>query len=85
VSRLPNYHPQRVSACVFLGSCYIPPLPAGGDRVSQHAQIKETFDYDVYAYMRFFVQPDAPAIIEKHVRTKYLHFKFQKSDLQLDR
>ncbi|KAJ7913192.1 alpha/beta-hydrolase [Mycena leptocephala] len=67
VSRLLNYHPQRVSACVFLGSCYIPPLPVGGDRISQHEQIKETFGYDVYAYMRFFVQPDAPAIIEKHI------------------
>ncbi|KAJ7882462.1 Alpha/Beta hydrolase protein, partial [Mycena leptocephala] len=46
---------------------YAPLLTAGADRISQQAQIKETFGYDVYAYMRFFVQPDAPAIIEKHI------------------
>ncbi|KAJ7882476.1 alpha/beta-hydrolase [Mycena leptocephala] len=57
----------RVSACVFLAGSYAPPLTAGADRISQYEQIKERFGYDVYAYMRFFVQPDAPAIIEKHI------------------
>ncbi|KAF7333351.1 Esterase/Lipase [Mycena venus] len=67
VSRLINFHSQRVSACVFFAGSYAPPLPKGGDRISKHEEIKQRFGYDVFAYMRFFIQPDAAALIEKHV------------------
>ncbi|KAJ7339005.1 Alpha/Beta hydrolase protein, partial [Mycena albidolilacea] len=67
VSRLINYHPERIAACSFLAGGYAPPLALGSDRISQHAQIKQAVGYDVWAYMRFLVQPDAAAIIEEHI------------------
>jgi len=67
VSRLINYHPQRVAAYAFLGGGYSPPRAKGTDRNSQHEAIKKMFGYDAFAYMRFFIQPDAPAIIEEHI------------------
>jgi len=67
VSRLINFQPHRVSACAFFAGSYAPPLPKGGDRVSQHDEIKKKFGYDVFAYMRFFVQPDSAALIEKNI------------------
>lgn len=67
VSRLINYHPQRVAACAFLGGGYSPPPPKGADLSSRYEMIKKAFGYDAFAYMRFFIQPDAPAIIEEHV------------------
>ncbi|KAF8212752.1 alpha/beta-hydrolase [Mycena galopus ATCC 62051] len=55
------------AACAFLAGGYMAPLAAGSDRISQRTEIIKTFGYDVFAYMRFFVQADAPAIIEKHI------------------
>jgi hypothetical protein len=72
VSRLINYHPERIAACSFLAGGYAPPLALGSDRISQHKQIKQAVGYDVWAYMRFFVQPDAAAIIEEHVRRLHI-------------
>ncbi|KAK7013827.1 Esterase/Lipase [Favolaschia claudopus] len=66
-SRLINYHPRRVSACVFLAGGYQPPLPEGQDRVSQHKATKAQLGYDAFAYMRFFIQPDAAKVIEKNI------------------
>ncbi|KAJ7770958.1 alpha/beta-hydrolase [Mycena olivaceomarginata] len=57
VSRLINYHPERIAACSFLAGGYAPPLALGSDRISQHKQISRPF----------FVQPDAAAIIEEHI------------------
>ncbi|KAJ7660228.1 Alpha/Beta hydrolase protein [Mycena polygramma] len=67
VSRLLNYHPQRVSAVAFIGTGYMPPVLEGADPITRAAEITQAFGCDVCAYMRFFVQPDAPEIIEKHV------------------
>ncbi|KAJ6506191.1 alpha/beta-hydrolase [Mycena vitilis] len=67
VSCLLHYHSQRVSAVAFLAVGYLPPSAAGADPISAHAQITAAFGYDVFAYMRFFVQPDAATIIEKNM------------------
>ncbi|KAJ7914107.1 alpha/beta-hydrolase [Mycena leptocephala] len=67
VSRLINYHPQRVAACAFLGGGYSPPPTKGADLSSRYEMVKKAFGYDAFAYMRFFIQPDAPAIIEEHI------------------
>ncbi|KAJ7438909.1 alpha/beta-hydrolase [Mycena galericulata] len=66
VSRLINFHPQRVAACAFLGGGYNPPAAQGTDRAARHEAIKKMFGFDAFAYMRF-VQPDAPEIIEEHI------------------
>ncbi|KAJ6583497.1 alpha/beta-hydrolase [Mycena vulgaris] len=57
VSRLINYHPKA----------YAPPVPPGANRISTGGEIKQKFGYDIFACMRFFVQPDAPAVIEKNL------------------
>ncbi|KAJ7321028.1 alpha/beta-hydrolase [Mycena albidolilacea] len=67
VSRLINYHPERVAACAFLAGGYGPPVAKGTDRASRYEAMKKMYGYDAFAYMRFFVQPDAPAIIEEHI------------------
>ncbi|KAJ7434780.1 alpha/beta-hydrolase [Mycena galericulata] len=68
VSRLVNYHPQRVAACAFLAGGYSPPAAKGStDRAFQQEAVTKTFGYDAFAYMRFFIHPDAPAIIEEHI------------------
>lgn len=66
-SRLINYHPQRVAACAFLAGGYSPPVAKGTDRTSRFEAMKKMYGFDAFAYMRFFVEPDAPKIIEEHV------------------
>ncbi|KAJ6506192.1 alpha/beta-hydrolase [Mycena vitilis] len=72
VSCLLHYHSQRVSAVAFLAMGYLPPQVAGAAPISAYAQIKAAFGYDVFAYMRFFVQPDAATLIEKNLWKEHL-------------
>jgi hypothetical protein len=76
VSRLINYHPERVSVCAFFSGSYALPVPPGANRISTGGDIKQKFGYDIFAYMRFFVRPDAPTVIEKNV--SFLHFNFRR-------
>ncbi|KAJ7447864.1 alpha/beta-hydrolase [Mycena galericulata] len=64
VSRLINHHPDRVSACAFLGSGYGPPNSRAADPISQSRAIKEAVGYDLVAYMRFFIEEDSAKLIE---------------------
>ncbi|KAJ6562352.1 alpha/beta-hydrolase [Mycena capillaripes] len=57
VSRFINHQAQRVSACAFFSVGYCSPSE----------QLKELFASDIFAYQRFFVQPDASALIEKNI------------------
>ncbi|KAJ7889455.1 alpha/beta-hydrolase [Mycena olivaceomarginata] len=66
VSRMLHYCPHRVSACAFFAVGY---KPAEGDvnLITRTEQIKNVVGYDLLAYQRFFVQPDAPALIERNI------------------
>ncbi|KAJ7716680.1 alpha/beta-hydrolase [Mycena olivaceomarginata] len=55
----------RISACAFFAVGYMP--AESGNTVSLHEQIKQVVGYDVFAYQRFFIQPDAAAVIEKNI------------------
>jgi hypothetical protein len=73
VSRFINHHPQRVSAYAFFGLGYFSPSESGPtDLVAKSLQAKEMLGYDIIAYQRFFIQPDAPALIEKNV-PEFIH------------
>ncbi|KAJ7177611.1 alpha/beta-hydrolase [Mycena filopes] len=67
VSRLINYYPQRVAACAFLAVGYNPPAAHNADLASRSHEIAKLIGYDAFAYMRFFIQPDAAAVIEEHM------------------
>ncbi|KAJ7177599.1 alpha/beta-hydrolase, partial [Mycena filopes] len=67
VGRLLNYHPHRVSACAFLAVGYFPPVQPGTDIITRSLDAAEIFGYDAFAYMRFFAEPDAPALLEEHI------------------
>nr|GAT53656.1 alpha/beta-hydrolase [Mycena chlorophos] len=64
VSRLLNYHSDRIIGAAVLAVCYLPPIPVGTDMT---LVLKEKLGYDVYAYQRFFVEPGAHLLIEKNV------------------
>ncbi|KAJ6614936.1 alpha/beta-hydrolase [Mycena sp. CBHHK59/15] len=66
VSRLLNYHPQRVVACAFFGIGYGPPDSEYADPIAKSQMIKKMVGYDVLAYMQFFIQPDAAPLLEKN-------------------
>ncbi|KAJ7250806.1 alpha/beta-hydrolase [Mycena rebaudengoi] len=66
VSRLLNYFPSRVAACGFLDVGYGPPNTAYADPIKQLEAVAQMVGYDVGAYMRFFIHPDAPGLIEKN-------------------
>ncbi|KAJ7217572.1 alpha/beta-hydrolase [Mycena haematopus] len=66
VSRMLHYIPQRISAVALIAVGYRP-AEIGVNSISQTEAIKKLVGYDVFAYQRFFVQPDAPAIIEKNI------------------
>ncbi|KAJ7642024.1 alpha/beta-hydrolase [Roridomyces roridus] len=66
-SRLINYHPARVTACAFLAGGYNPPSKKSGHQAARHEAVKKTFGFDAFAYMRFFVEPDAAQILESHI------------------
>jgi hypothetical protein len=66
VSRFLHYFPQRISACAFFAVGYM--AAEGVSSMSLHEKIKQMVGYDAFAYQRFFIQPDAAAVIEKNVR-----------------
>ncbi|KAK7019136.1 epoxide hydrolase [Favolaschia claudopus] len=66
VSRMLHYCPQRISAVALLGSGYMP-ADWSLNPIRQPEVIIQFFGYDVVAYQRFFVHPDAPEIIQKHL------------------
>ncbi|KAJ7021644.1 alpha/beta-hydrolase [Mycena alexandri] len=67
VSRLVNHHPRRVSACGFLAVGYYPPVLPNADIITRSPEASKIFGYDVFAFMRFFTEPDAATVIEKHI------------------
>ncbi|KAJ7722814.1 alpha/beta-hydrolase, partial [Mycena metata] len=72
-SRLVNYHPERVSACAFLAVGYFPPVLRNADLITRSPEAAEIFGYDIFAFMRFFTEPHAATLIEKHAcSTKFL-------------
>ncbi|KAJ6562286.1 alpha/beta-hydrolase [Mycena capillaripes] len=66
ISRFINHHAERVSACAFFAVGYRSPSESA-DAISRSAQLKEVLGSDIIAYQRFFVHPDAAAIIEKNI------------------
>ncbi|KAJ6493064.1 alpha/beta-hydrolase [Mycena sanguinolenta] len=66
VSRMLHYIPQRISAVAFCDIGYRP-AEAGVNSISQSEALKKMIGYDAFAYQRFFIQPDAAAIIEKNI------------------
>ncbi|KAF7290224.1 Epoxide hydrolase [Mycena indigotica] len=66
VSRLYNYHPERVLGCAFLASGYGPPASVYADPIAQSEQIAAAVGYDIVAYMRYFVESDAHVLMEKN-------------------
>ncbi|KAK7019099.1 epoxide hydrolase [Favolaschia claudopus] len=66
VSRILHYFPQRVSASAFLAVGYFP-MDGSLNLVRDYETFIELFGVDIFAYQRFFIHPDAPAIIEKNI------------------
>ncbi|KAJ7625196.1 alpha/beta-hydrolase [Mycena rosella] len=69
VSRIVNSHSSRVAACAFLAAGYMAPDPSYKNAVMQPeaSLLKQMVGYDNFAYMRFFIQPNAAEIIEKNI------------------
>ncbi|KAJ7179748.1 alpha/beta-hydrolase [Mycena filopes] len=65
VSRLINFYPERITATAFLAVGYNP--GRSGDPISRSHDIAKMIGYDIFAYMRFFVESDAAALIEEHI------------------
>ncbi|KAJ7845149.1 alpha/beta-hydrolase [Mycena olivaceomarginata] len=65
VSRMLHYIPQRISACAFFALGYLP--AEGINMFPLHGEMAQMVGYDVLAYQRFFLAPDAAALIEKNV------------------
>ncbi|KAF7302361.1 Esterase/Lipase [Mycena chlorophos] len=83
VSRIANYHPERLVGCAFLGVGYGPPASRYADPIAQSAQIKEAVGYDVLAYMQYFIEPDAHVLMEKNFDSFFsLLFPVPKSESQ---
>ncbi|KAJ7212991.1 alpha/beta-hydrolase [Mycena pura] len=76
VSRFLQYFPQRISACAFFAVGYLP--SEGVNRMSLHEQIKQMLGYDAFAYQRFFIQPDAAAVIEKNIDS-FIHLLYPET------
>ncbi|KAF7358407.1 Epoxide hydrolase [Mycena venus] len=66
MSRMLHYCSHRVSACAFFAVGYIP-AEGAVNLITWTEQIKNAFGYDLFAYQRFFVEPDAPALIERNI------------------
>ncbi|KAJ7716230.1 alpha/beta-hydrolase [Mycena maculata] len=67
LSRLIDYHPERVSACAFIGAGYGPPNSKGTDPISKSKNLADMMGYDIVAYMRFFIEKDVWELIEKNL------------------
>ncbi|KAF7304587.1 hypothetical protein HMN09_00861800 [Mycena chlorophos] len=63
VSRLINYHSDRLLAAAVLAVGYFPPQAVGTDIT---LALKEKLGYDAFAYQRFFVEPGAHLLMEKN-------------------
>ncbi|KAF7293794.1 hypothetical protein HMN09_01175100 [Mycena chlorophos] len=80
VSRLINYHPERLLAAAVLAIGYFPPLAVGTDPT---AALKEKLGFDAFAYQRFFVEPGAHLLIEKNFDSFFsLIFPLPQSETQ---
>ncbi|KAF7349401.1 Epoxide hydrolase [Mycena sanguinolenta] len=66
VSRMLHYIPLRISAVALCDVGYRPAEP-GVNSISQKEALIKMIGYDAFAYQRFFIQPDAAAIIEKNI------------------
>ncbi|KAK7046606.1 epoxide hydrolase [Favolaschia claudopus] len=66
VSRVLHYFPQRVSASAFLAVGYLP-IDGALNVIRDYETVLKLFGADIFAYQRFFIHPDAPAIIEKNI------------------
>ncbi|KAJ7660229.1 alpha/beta-hydrolase [Mycena polygramma] len=67
VSRLLNYHSERVSAVAFFAVGYQPPVTADTNPVLAHEKMTALFGYDAFAYQRFFVRPEAATLMEQNI------------------
>ncbi|KAJ6566524.1 alpha/beta-hydrolase [Mycena capillaripes] len=68
VSRMINHHPSRVAACGFVTVGYSAPSTVYREVFTQPPGLMtQRVGYENFAYMRFFVQPDAAEIIEKNL------------------
>ncbi|KAJ7310694.1 alpha/beta-hydrolase [Mycena albidolilacea] len=76
VSRFLHYFPQRISACAFFAVGYL--AAEGVNTMSLHEQIKQMVGYDALAYQRFFIQPDAAAVIEKNIDS-FIHLIYPET------
>ncbi|KAF8193256.1 alpha/beta-hydrolase [Mycena galopus ATCC 62051] len=65
VVRMLHYCPQRISAVALIAVGYI--AADGVNMITMAENIKAMMGYDVGAYQRFFVQPDAAEVIEKNI------------------
>ncbi|KAJ7060099.1 alpha/beta-hydrolase [Mycena amicta] len=63
VSRMVSFHPERLSACAFFGIGYMPPA---SKLLSRYEELKAAVGYDIFAYHRFFMEPDAHLLMEKN-------------------
>nr|GAT59124.1 predicted protein [Mycena chlorophos] len=80
VSRLINYHSDRLLAAAVLAVGYFPPQAVGTDIT---LALKEKLGYDAFAYQRFFVEPDAHLLMEKNFDSFFsLLFPLPKSETQ---
>jgi soluble epoxide hydrolase/lipid-phosphate phosphatase len=71
VSRLANYHSDRLLTCTFLAVPYSPP-GEHFDLDAVNAIMKQVMGYERFGYLRFFVQDDAGTLIDEHVRVSIL-------------
>ncbi|KAJ7459362.1 alpha/beta-hydrolase [Mycena latifolia] len=67
VSSLVTRHPARVAACAYVTVGYSPPTGGYKDAILQPGLMTQRTGYENFAYMRFFVQPDAAALIERNI------------------
>lgn len=69
--RLANYHPSRFIAYVLLDVPYGPPgRPTDYEAIKAlNEMASKALGHAVFGYWFFFDEPDAPAIIDSHVRS----------------
>ncbi|KAJ7982832.1 alpha/beta-hydrolase [Mycena polygramma] len=66
VSRIVNYHPNRLVACAFLAIGYGPPNSMVADPITLSAMMTEMVGYDITAYFRYFTEPETPKLLEEN-------------------
>jgi soluble epoxide hydrolase/lipid-phosphate phosphatase len=73
LGRLSILYPSRFIAFAWLGLSFREPTSTTFDLEKVMALFKQTFGSETLAYWQFFNREDAPAIIEKNVRTFQLY------------